>query len=181
MGFLFWGEKNKFKQKFSKIKLKDLQDELFAKQGEQDKLLNQISRVSGQFDEQFAKATQSDASETTQQIAASRMEIFETNKARLQTNLDANINETSIIQAAIEIKRQEEKGNKHSFIQIILDSSGQDLENHLSNVAAKTKGDESKINEALDTMIKPTTDGSPDRSVSFNRNLDKIKKARGES
>jgi len=181
MGFLFWGEKNKFKQKFSKIKLKDLQDELFAKQGAQDKLQNQIERVLGQYDEQFAKATKGDASESVQQIAASKMEVFENDKARLQTNLDENINETSIIQAAIDVKREEKKGNKHSFIQIIKDSSGQDLENALSEIATKTKGEKAKLNDALDTMIKPTTDGNPDRSVSFNRNMEKIKKARGEN
>ena len=43
MGFLFWGEKNQFKKKFNKIKLKDLHKELTEKEEEELKKLGDLS------------------------------------------------------------------------------------------------------------------------------------------
>ena len=181
MGFLFWGEKNQFKKKFNKIKLKDLQKELTEKEVEQDVLTNQIQRWSEEYDGWFRKGSEPGASDSDQQIAASRMEICESNRGRIEADLHASINEVSIIQAAIGIKEQESKGNKSSILNSILNSEGEELQTYLTEIAVATKDGNTKMETALDLLTKPQVGGSPNRSDSFNRNLDKLKKARGES
>ena len=101
MGFLFWGEKNQFKKKFNQIKLKDLQKELTEKEVEQDVLTNEIQRWSSEYDGWFRKGSDPNATDTDLQICASRMEICESNKSRIESELQETVNEVSIIQAAI--------------------------------------------------------------------------------
>ena len=95
--------------------------------------------------------------------------------------LTPGINEVSIIQAAIGIKEQESKGNKSSILNSILNSEGEELQTYLTEIAVATKDGNTKMETALDLLTKPQVGGSPNRSESFNRNLDKLKKARGES
>ena len=87
---------------------------------EQDVLTNQIQRWSEEYDGWFRTGTEPDASDSNQQIAASRMEICESNRGRIEADLSSSINEVSIIQAAIGIKEQESKGNKSSILNSIL-------------------------------------------------------------
>ena len=181
MAFLFWGEKNQFKKKFNKIKLKDLQKELTEKEVEQDVLTNEIQRWNEEYDGWLRKGSDPNASESDLQICASRMEICESNRGRVEADLNASINEVSIIQAAIGIKEQESKGNKSSILTTILNSEGAELQTYLTEIAVATKDGNTKMEKALDLLTKPQVGGSPNRSEGFNRNLDKLKQARGES
>tara|TARA_A100001037_G_scaffold225031_1_gene202951 strand:- start:233 stop:778 length:546 start_codon:yes stop_codon:yes gene_type:complete len=181
MGFLFWGEKNQFKKKFNQIKLKDLQKELTEKEVEQDVLTNEIQRWSSEYDGWFRKGSDPNATDTDLQICASRMEICESNKSRIESELQETVNEVSIIQAAIGIKEQETKGNKSSILNTILNSEGTELQTYLTEIAVATKNGNTKMETALDLLTKPQVGGSPIRSESFNRNIDKLKKARGDS
>ena len=181
MAFLFWGEKNQFKKKFNKIRLKDLQKELTEKEVEQDVLTNEIQRWNEEYNGWLRKGSDPNASDSDLQICASRMEISESNKGRIEADLQGSINEVSIIQAAIGIKEQETKGNKSSILTTILNSEGTELQTYLTEIAVATKDGNTKIETAIDLLTKPQVGGSPIRSESFNRNIDILKKARGQS
>jgi len=180
MAFLFWGEKNQFKKKFNQIKLKDLQKELQQKEVEQDVVTHQIQRWGEEYDGWLRKGSDPSASDSDLQIAASRMEICESNKGRIEADLQSSINEVSIIQAAIGLKEEESKGNKKSILSVILNSEGEELQTYLTEIAIHKKNGVTKMESALDLLTKPQIGGSPLRSESFERNLDKLKKARGE-
>ena len=177
MGFLFWSKKNVFKKKFNQIKLKDLQKELTEKEVEQDVLTHEIQNWNEEYNGWFKKGSSPNASESDRQICASRMEIAESNKGRVESFLQASINEVSIIQAAIGIKEQESKGNKNSIITTILNSEGSELQTYLTEIAVATKDGNTKMETALNLLTKPQVGGSPIRSESFSRNLDKLNKA----
>ncbi len=181
MGFLFWGEKNQFKKKFNQIKLKDLQKELTEKEVEQDVLTNEIQRWNEEYNGWLRKGSDPNASDSDLQICASRMEIAESNKGRVEADLQGSINEVSIIQAAIGIKEQESKGNKSSILTTILNSEGTELQTYLTEIAVATKDGNTKMETALNLLTQPQVGGSPIRSESFNRNIDILKKARDES
>jgi len=181
MAFLFWGEKNQFKKKFNKIRLKDLQKELTEKEVEQDVLTNEIQRWNVEYNGWLRKGSDPNASDSDLQICASRMEISESNKGRIEADLQGSINEVSIIQAAIGIKEQETKGNKSSILTTILNSEGTELQTYLTEIAMATKDGNTKIETAIDLLTKPQVGASPIRSESFNRNIDILKKARGQS
>ena len=92
---LFWGfitkllvgRKNKFKNKFIKTKIKDLKDELLELQVEQDVLINQIKRWGDRYNSWHKSVLYKESTEEEMELAASRMEICESNKSRLETNL----------------------------------------------------------------------------------------------
>lgn len=181
MGFLFWGEKNQFKKKFNQIKLKDLQKELTEKEVEQDVLTHEIQNWNEEFNGWLKKGSRPNVSDSDKQICASRMEIAESNKSRVEADLQGSINEVSIIQAAIGIKEQETKGNKSSIITTILNSEGTELQTYLTEIAVATKDGNTKMETALNLLTKPQVGGSPIRSESFSRNLDILNKASEQS
>ena len=182
---LFWGfiinllvgRKNKFKNKFKKTKVKDLNNELLELQVEQDVLLNQIKRWGDRYNSWHKSVLYKESTEEEMELAASRMEICESNKSKLEANLQNSINEVSIIQAAITIKENEAKRRK-GFINELYNATSEDISSTLSGFAIISKARKIRMENALDLMTQPLIASRASRTPEFNKNLEKIKESK---
>ena len=182
---LFWGfitkllvgRKNKFKNKFIKIKVKELNEELLELQVEQDVLINQIKRWGDKYNSWNKSVLYKETTEEEMELAASRMEICESNKSRLETNLQNSINEVSIIQAAITIKENKAKRSK-GFINELYNATSEDISSTLSGFAIISKAHQIRMENALDLMTQPLIASRASRTPEFNKNLEKIKESK---
>ena len=111
------------------------------------------------------------------ELAASRMEICESNKSRLETNLQNSINEVSIIQAAITIKENKAKRSK-GFINELYNATSEDISSTLSGFAIISKAHQIRMENALDLMTQPLIASRASRTPEFNKNLEKIKESK---
>lgn len=177
---MWFKQKNKFKNKFNKIKIKDLNNELLEQRVEQDAFTNKIKRQGDTYNSWLESASSEGTTEQEMELAASWMEICESNKSRFEKELHTSINETSLIQAAITIKENESRLSR-GFITELYNASTDEVQITLNELAKISKDRDIRMEDALDLMTKPIISTKASRSPEFTKNLEKIKVAQGVS
>jgi len=177
---MWFKNKNNFKKQFKKIKAKELNDELTGQRVSQDFLTNKIKKQGDLYNSWLETAKVEGTTDAEVELAASMMEISESNKSRYEKDLHNSINETSLIQAAITIKENESKLNK-GFIKELYNASTDEVQVTLNELATISKEREIRMEDALDLMTKPVISSKASRSAEFLRNKAIIKEAQGVS